>query len=126
MSPVRRRPMLVLTDLLTSWKTSEKLKLRSRLSDTSMLFGGVSIREFFLSTLTTCSTVILGSGLYKDWIFNHQSEDVSLDNSRDEWSSVVRAIEDAVPMYESTSEWISLVLSLLLILASLTIYFGGH
>src|SRR5438309_1594222 len=38
MSPVRRRPMLVLTDLLTSWKTSEKLKLRSRLSDTSMWF----------------------------------------------------------------------------------------
>ncbi len=34
-----------------------------------------------------------------------------LDNSRDEWSSVVRAIEDALPIYESTSEWISLGLA---------------
>src|SRR5947199_9175621 len=33
------------------------------------------------------------------------------DNSRVEWSGVVRAIEDAVPMYESTSEWISLGLA---------------
>ena len=34
-----------------------------------------------------------------------------MDNSRDEWSSVVRAIEDALPVYESTSEWISLGLA---------------
>src|SRR4029077_16151510 len=40
-----------------------------------------------------------------------QSEDVSLDNSRDEWSSVVRAIEDASPVYDPTSEWISLGLA---------------
>ncbi len=40
-----------------------------------------------------------------------QSEGVSLDISRDEWSSVIRAIEDAVPIYESTSEWISLGLA---------------
>jgi ubiquinone/menaquinone biosynthesis C-methylase UbiE len=33
------------------------------------------------------------------------------DNTRDEWSSVVRAIEDALPVYESTSEWISLGLA---------------
>jgi ubiquinone/menaquinone biosynthesis C-methylase UbiE len=31
-----------------------------------------------------------------------------VNNSRDEWSSVVRAIEDALPIYETTSEWISL------------------
>ncbi len=36
---------------------------------------------------------------------------MSLDNSRDEWSRVVRAIEDALPIYESTSEWISLGLA---------------
>jgi ubiquinone/menaquinone biosynthesis C-methylase UbiE len=40
-----------------------------------------------------------------------QSEDVPLDNSRDEWSSVVHAIEDALPTYESTSERISLGLA---------------
>ena len=34
-----------------------------------------------------------------------------LDNTRDEWSSVVHAIEDALPIYESTSEWISLGLA---------------
>lgn len=34
-----------------------------------------------------------------------------MDNSRDEWSSVVRAIEDALPIYESTSERISLGLA---------------
>ncbi len=34
-----------------------------------------------------------------------------MDNSRDEWSRVVRAIEDALPIYESTSEWISLGLA---------------
>src|SRR2546428_13202500 len=33
------------------------------------------------------------------------------DNSRVEWSGVVRAIEDALPIYESTSEWISLGLA---------------
>src|SRR5713226_6842125 len=70
MRPVRRLPMLVFTDLLTSWKTSEKLKLRSRLSDTSILFGDVSIREFFPSTLTACSWLVLGSALYKDWILH--------------------------------------------------------
>src|SRR5438093_12068224 len=32
-------------------------------------------------------------------------------NSRVEWSGVVRAIEDAVPIYASTSEWISLGLA---------------
>ena len=36
---------------------------------------------------------------------------MSLDNTRDEWSSVVHAIEDALPIYESTSEWISLGLA---------------
>ena len=36
---------------------------------------------------------------------------MSLDNSRDEWRSVVRAIEDALPIYESTSQWISLGLA---------------
>ena len=40
-----------------------------------------------------------------------QSEGVSLDNSGDEWSRVIRAIEDALPIYESTSEWISLGLA---------------
>ena len=34
-----------------------------------------------------------------------------MDKSRDEWSSVVRAIENALPIYESTSEWISLGLA---------------
>ena len=34
-----------------------------------------------------------------------------LGNSRDEWSSVIRAIEVASPVYESTSEWISLGLA---------------
>jgi len=34
-----------------------------------------------------------------------------LDSTRDAWSSVVRAIEDALPIYESTSEWISLGLA---------------
>ena len=33
------------------------------------------------------------------------------DNSRVEWSGVVRAIENALPIYESTSEWISLGLA---------------
>src|SRR2546428_6979578 len=33
------------------------------------------------------------------------------DNSRVEWSGVVRAIEDALPIYETTSEWISLGLA---------------
>jgi ubiquinone/menaquinone biosynthesis C-methylase UbiE len=36
---------------------------------------------------------------------------VSLDNTRDEWSSIIRAIEDALPIYESTSERISLGLA---------------
>jgi len=36
---------------------------------------------------------------------------MSLDNTRDEWSSVIRAIEDALPIYEPTSEWISLGLA---------------
>ena len=36
---------------------------------------------------------------------------MSLDNSRDEWSRVIRAIEDALPVYESTSDWISLGLA---------------
>src|SRR5207302_11365102 len=36
---------------------------------------------------------------------------MSPNNSRDEWSSVVRAIEGALPIYESTSEWISLGLA---------------
>jgi len=40
-----------------------------------------------------------------------QSEGMSLDNSRDEWSSIIRAIEDALPAYESTSEWISVGLA---------------
>jgi len=40
-----------------------------------------------------------------------QSGGVSLDNSRAEWSGVIRAIEDALPIYESTSEWISLGLA---------------
>src|SRR5437660_12842893 len=34
-----------------------------------------------------------------------------MDNSRDEWSSVIQAIEDALPLYESTSDWISLGLA---------------
>ena len=34
-----------------------------------------------------------------------------MDNTRDEWRSVVRAIEDALPIYESTSELISLGLA---------------
>ena len=36
---------------------------------------------------------------------------MSLDNSRDEWSRVIRAIEEALPGYESTSDWISLGLA---------------
>ena len=40
-----------------------------------------------------------------------QSGGVSLDNSRDEWSRVIRAIEEALPGYESTSDWISLGLA---------------
>ena len=34
-----------------------------------------------------------------------------VDNNTDEWSSVVRAIEDGLPVYESISEWISLGLA---------------
>jgi demethylmenaquinone methyltransferase / 2-methoxy-6-polyprenyl-1,4-benzoquinol methylase len=34
-----------------------------------------------------------------------------VDNSRGEWSRVICAIEDALPIYESTSEWISLGLA---------------
>ena len=34
-----------------------------------------------------------------------------MDNTTTEWSKVVRAIEDALPVYESTSEWISLGLA---------------
>jgi ubiquinone/menaquinone biosynthesis C-methylase UbiE len=40
-----------------------------------------------------------------------QSEDTRLDKARSEWSSVVGAIESALPIYESTSEWISLGLA---------------
>lgn len=34
-----------------------------------------------------------------------------MDNTTGEWSKVVRAIEEALPVYESTSEWISLGLA---------------
>jgi len=55
--------------------------------------------------------LILGSALYKDWILHHPIGRRFLGNSRDEWSSVVHAIEAASPVYESTSEWISLGLA---------------
>lgn len=32
---------------------------------------------------------------------------VSVDTNRDEWRNVIHAIEDALPIYESSSEWIS-------------------
>src|SRR3989441_3406994 len=55
--------------------------------------------------------MIFDSGYLRTGFCIIQSEDVSLDNSRAEWSSVVSAIEDALPIYESTSEWISLGLA---------------
>src|SRR2546425_11366655 len=74
-SPVRLFPRLVLTDFLTSWKTSLKSKLRSSPSEIPMLVCGGSL--FQNSTQNDKALVFpdrsLPGGYLRTGFFNRQS-----------------------------------------------------
>ena len=109
--PVRRFPRLFLTDFLTSWKTSLKLKLRSKPSDIPKPGDASIFPKTLLSTRRLGESVprsIWLGRIFKDWISRQsiQARDPS-NHISDEWSDVKRAVEEALPFYESISEAIS-------------------
>src|SRR5712692_2757218 len=99
-SPVLLRPRLVLTDFLTSWKTSEKLKLLSRFSDISIF------PEPLPAHWPAFSLLKLGNRLFKDWIFrNLLGGDVWATLARSGGESSVQSKSPFLSMNRSAREY---------------------